>query len=43
MGKYQVAIRVYICKSDLQHYFLSKLKFLYKLNFTSCNDIYVRR
>jgi hypothetical protein len=29
MGKYQVAIRVYICKSDLQHYFLSELKFLY--------------
>jgi hypothetical protein len=29
MGKYQVAISIYIYKSDLQHYFLSKLKFLH--------------
>jgi hypothetical protein len=31
MGKYQVANGIYICidRSDLQHYFLSKLKFLH--------------
>jgi hypothetical protein len=31
MGKYQVAISIYIYidSSDLQHYLLSKLKFLY--------------
>jgi hypothetical protein len=31
MGKYQVAISIYICidSSDLQYYFLSKLKFLH--------------
>jgi hypothetical protein len=31
MGKYQVANSIYICidSSDLQHYFPSKLKFLY--------------
>jgi hypothetical protein len=43
MGKYQVAIRVYIYTSDLQHYFLSKLKFLYNSTLLSCNDTYVRR
>jgi hypothetical protein len=31
IGKYQVAISIYICidSSDLQHYLLSKLKFLH--------------
>jgi hypothetical protein len=30
MGRISVGNKsIYICKSDLQHYFLSKLKFLY--------------